>query len=107
MPHFTTFFPVCQPSKRKTISSSIFYKIFEKWLTKHGLPYYNEIEKGKTSNGYAKNELKDSPDLVGGGYLTFFVSAIKNTIVKDKILNMYFPITTTSPPNHRHRNKVA
>ena len=69
--------------------------------------YYNNYKKGKTSNGYAKNELKDSPNLVGGGYLTFFVSAIKNTIVKNMILNMYFPITTTSHPNYKHRNKVA
>ncbi len=65
------------------------------------------IEKGKTLNGYAKNELKDSPNLVGGGYLTFFVSAIKNTIVKNIILNMYLPITTTSHPNDKYRNKVA
>ena len=56
------------------------------------------IEKGKTSNGYAKNELKDSPNLVGGGYLTFFVSVNKNTITKIKILIMYFFITTTSLP---------
>ena len=65
------------------------------------------IEKGKISNGYAKNELKDSPNLVGGGYLTFFVSAIKNTIIKNIILNMYFPITTTSSPDYKYRNKVA
>ena len=65
------------------------------------------IEKGKTSNGYAKIELKDSPNLVGGGYLTFFVSAIRNTIVKNIIFNMYFPITTTSSPNYKYRNKVA
>ena len=58
------------------------------------------IEKGKTANGYAKNELKDSPNLVGGGYLTFFASAIRNTIVKNIILNMYFPITTTSSPDY-------
>ncbi len=31
-----------------------------------------------------------------GGYLTFIESVIKNTIVKNKILNMYFFITTTS-----------
>ena len=76
-------------------------------LTKHNFKYIINIEKGKTSNGYAKNELKDSPNLVGGGYLTFFVSAIKNTIVKNIILNMYFPITTTSSPDYKHRNKVA
>ena len=54
--------------------------------------------KGKTSNGYAKNRLyfQDSPNLVGGGYLTFCVSVSKNTIVKIKILIMYFRITTTS-----------
>ena len=65
------------------------------------------IEKGKTSNGYAKNLLIDSPNLVGGGYLTFFVSAIKNTIVKNIIFNMYFPITTTSSPDYKYRNRVA
>ena len=32
----------------------------------------------------------------GGGYLTFIVSTIKNTIVKNIILNMYFFIVTTS-----------
>ena len=30
-----------------------------------------KIEKGKTSNGYATIVLKDSPNLTGGGYLTF------------------------------------
>ena len=58
------------------------------------------IEKGKTSNGYANHELKDSPDLTGGGYLTFFVSVNKNTITKIKILIMYFFITTTSIPDY-------
>ena len=57
------------------------------------------IEKGKTSNGYAKYELKDSPNLVGGGYLTFFVSVNKKTTTKIKILIMYFLITTTSYPD--------
>ena len=77
-------------------------------MTKPGQQYYNDYrKKGKTSNGYAKNELKDSPNLVGGGYLTFFVSAVKNTIVKNIILNMYFIITTTSNPNYKYRNKVA
>ncbi len=65
------------------------------------------IEKGKTSNGYAKRDILDSPNLTGGGYLTFFVSAIRNTIVKNIILNMYFPITTTSFPDYKCRNKVA
>ncbi len=31
-----------------------------------------------------------------GGYFTFRVNTIKNTIVKNKILNMYFFIATTS-----------
>ena len=51
--------------------------------------------RGKTSNGHANVELYDSPNLVGGGYLTFFVSVIKNTITKTKILIMYFFIATT------------
>ena len=68
-------------------------------MTKYINFYIISIEKGKASNGYAKNELKDSPNLVGGGYLTFFVSAIKNTIVKNIIFNMYFSITTTSFPD--------
>ncbi len=76
-------------------------------MTKTKFGYIIKTEKGKTSNGYAKNELKDSPNLVGGGYLTFFVSVIKNTIIKNIILNMYFPITTTSSPDYKHRNKVA
>ena len=54
------------------------------------------IEKGKTSNGYAKWTYLDSPDLAGGGYLTFIVSVIKNTTTKIKILIMYLSITTTS-----------
>ncbi len=68
---------------------------------------YNNYRKGKTSNGYAKNELKDSPTLAGGGYLAFFASVIRNTIVKNIILNMYFPITTTSFSDYTCRNKVA
>jgi|GEM_PF-1604724 len=59
------------------------------------------IEKGKTSNGYAAGLILDSPNLAGGGYLTFFVSAIKNTIVKNIILNMYFNIATTSFPDYK------
>ncbi len=41
----------------------------------------------------------DSPDLDGGGYLTFTVSVIKNTITKTIILVMYFIATTTSNPD--------
>ncbi len=50
---------------------------------------------------------KIAPTLAGGGYLTFFVSAIKNTIVKNIILNMYLIIATTSFPDYAYRNKVA
>ena len=49
----------------------------------------------------------DSPYLAGGGYLTFFVSVIKNTIVRNIILNMHFLITTTSFPDFECRNLVA
>ena len=55
------------------------------------------IEKGKTSNGYANNSLFSKIALHWrGGYFTFIVNAIKNTIVKNIILSMYFFIATTS-----------
>ncbi len=73
-------------------------------LTKRENRYIIIIERGKTSNGYAVGLILDSPNLVGGGYLTFFVSAIKNTIVKNIILNMYFNIATTSFPDYKYRN---
>ena len=42
------------------------------------------IEKGKTSNGYANNSLFSKIALHWrGGYFTFIVNAIKNTIVKN------------------------
>ena len=54
-----------------------------------------KIEKGKTSNGYAKFELRGSPDLTCGGYLTFCVSTIKKITVS-KILSMC--ISSLQPP---------
>ena len=61
------------------------------------------IEKGKTSNGRANLELifEIALTLASGGYLTFFVSVSKNTIIKIRILTMYFCITTTSSPDLR------
>ena len=59
------------------------------------------IEKGKTSNGYANNSLFSKIALHWrGGYFTFIVNAIKNTIVKNIILSMYFFIATTSIPDY-------
>ena len=43
----------------------------------------------------------------GWRYFTFIVNAIKNTIVKNIILNMYFNIATTSFPDYMYRNQVA
>jgi len=59
--------------------------------------YIMNIEKGKTSNGYAKvgYYCKNNRTLAGGGYFTFIVNVIKNTIVRNNILSMY-TITTTS-----------
>ena len=65
-------------------------KFFVKRLTEPVFKCIIKVEKGKTSNGYATIALKDSPDLAGGGYLTFCASAIKNTIINQKVLNMYF-----------------
>lgn len=59
-----------------------------------------KIEKGKTSNGYAKFELRGSPDLTCGGYLTFCVSTIKKITVSKNTFNMYFFIAATSFPNY-------
>ena len=59
------------------------------------------IEKGKTSNGYANNSLFSKIALHWrGGYFTFIVIAIKNTIVKIIYLSMYFFIATTSIPDY-------
>ena len=62
---------------------------FQKWV-------YNNHRKRQDLKRLCQVDFLDSPDLTGGGYLTFFVSAIKNTIVKNIILNMYFNIATTS-----------
>ena len=70
--------------------------------------YIMIIEKGKTSNGYAKKRLFSKIALHWrGGYFTFMVNVIKNTTTKNIILSMYFAITTTSFPDSVNRNKVA
>ncbi len=73
---------------------------FEKRLTKSDCECIMKIEKGKTSNGYAKFELRGSPDLTCGGYLTFCVSTIKKITVSKNTFNVYFFIAATSFPNH-------
>ena len=65
------------------------------------------IEKRQDLKRLCQVSFLDSPNLTGGGYLTFSVSAIRNTIIKNIILNMYFPIATTSFPDYMYRNKVA
>ena len=69
-------------------------------MTNAKFGYIMIIEKGKTSNGYAKMTLLDSPNLTGGGYLTFCVSTIKKIIVSINTLNICFLIVTTSLPDY-------
>ena len=60
-------------------------------LTNSKFRYIINIEKGKTSNGHAKEFNYFSNNAiasVGWRYFTFIVNVIKNTIVKNKILNM-------------------
>ena len=79
-------------------------KFFVKRLTEPVFKCIIRVEKGKTSNGYATIALKDSPDLAGGGYLTFCVSTIKNIIAGVNTLNVCFLIATTFLPDYKCGN---
>ena len=59
------------------------------------------IQKGKTSNGYANvyTLQNNAIALTGWRYFTFTVNAIKNTIANNIILDMYFFTATTSVPD--------
>ena len=61
------------------------------------------IEKGKTSNGYAQNRFKIALTLDGGGYLTFIVST--NVKIIKKKTNLMYLIATT--PFREWHNRPA
>ena len=81
---------------------------FSKTLDKSEIIDYNRRRKKARPQTVMPNldYFLDSPNLVGGGYLTFFVSAIKKITIKNIVLNMYFPIATTSFPMQQE-NKMA
>ncbi len=71
---------------------------YKKSLTNHYVSGIIYIEKAKPQTVMPQSEFLDSPNLTGGGYLTFIVSVIRNTKTKITILSMYFFITITSFP---------
>ena len=83
----------------KTLSACKYEIFVRHTVEKTDFELYNDNRKRQDLKRLCQEELSDSPNLTGGGYLSFCVSTIKKIIVSINTRNICFSIVTTSFPD--------